>query len=602
MTRVIYDQNADINGFAGLVSLVSADDTRAALHGNRHIVERLLNDSQAQLHLNTSVRELIYSQSLTDVEWRVAGHTFDVVVVATPFPISGDLKCLPSSRETRTDDSDPTGCGIGPVGERVSKVVTYVSSAGLNPHMFGPSATQATNIFTTPLSDVNGVPFFSIGQKWKHSNSSDSAHGKTLFKVFSPKVLTPENLHSMFDDPIVVLEQPWPGVFAVLPPLNLSSSPKVAGITGLYYLSAIESVTVAMEGSVLSAHNIARLIRIDHDSAATNGSDADLGATSPPYSDILSGLSSAGALMLLQSFVAGWLVTYSGFGSLNPSSPAHLLAFFSAHLATLLITHMVDTPLNAMSVEWISTELAAGLLAGLGLSLLRSCSILHAFIHYSQHRSSLLAALVGALLSLFLLIPVGLSASLMEATDVIALASRSYTNDQAWCGLGVASGPIASQSCSFLPPITFSIPLMIPIVIHLFKHRKSVSIMWRESSRWLYILLGASLPISLLLWESTRQGSPAVTLSAGMAWKGSEESLVRWLVSTCMIVGGAAVCSLLTGRKNMISQGFPHAIHIVAGTSLLCLAVFMSSGFSPSFSLAQISVQLLFLPAASASL
>eukprot|EP01122_Echinamoeba_exundans_P005999 TRINITY_DN1620_c0_g1_i2.p1 TRINITY_DN1620_c0_g1~~TRINITY_DN1620_c0_g1_i2.p1 ORF type:complete len:687 (+),score=81.74 TRINITY_DN1620_c0_g1_i2:527-2587(+) len=601
LTRVIYDQNEDINGFAGLVSLVSADDTRAARGGNVQMVTRLLNASQAQLHLNSSVSKLVQvpsSQETDEVlEWEVNGRRFDVVVVATPFPISGDLKCV-TSREGAKDDMDPTGCGIGPVGDRVSKVVTYVASSGLNRDTFGASSHQATNVFTTPTSDVNGVPFFSIGQKWKQ-NSTDGAPGKTLFKVFSPKPLTQDNLKFMFEAPKVVFEQSWPGVFSVLPPLNLSSSPKVAGITGMYYLSAIESVTVAMEGSVLSAHNIARMIRIDYGSTSAFHSNSSGTLMSH---DVFTSAAGATALALLQSFVVGWLVTYSGFGSLNPSSPAHLLVFFTAHMTSLLLTLVVRAPVNAMSVEWISTEIVAGLLAGLGLSLLRSCSILHALIHYSQFKSSVGPVVSGVLTSVAL-INFGLGASIREAADVLALASRMYTRDQAWCGLGVASGPIASTSCSVLPPLPLLLPLLIAIVLHVIKYRKNFSIVSRESSRWLSIFVGGSVPIAMMLWESSSTpNSPIITLSAGTVWKGSEESAVRWVVSTLMLIAGTTICSLFTGRKNMISQDLSRASYIFVGTWLICLALFMSSGYSPAFSLAQISVQLLILPAAAPAL
>lgn len=275
-TRVIYDQGASANAFAGFAALVSADQTRVAVKGLQQMVADILAASDSNLHLNAQISTVsrIEPSPTSDgkpgplnpkfeISLKNGGkYMFDSVVVAAPIEYLDDItfENLPRVKEMERRSY-------------VGKTSTYVRAKNLNwKALKVPQNTTA--LLTNEKSDVNNVGFFSIVPHHKFKN------GDYLFKVFSRLSMKqlPGSMERWFSkDAKVVAEQDWQYTFPVLtpptphvlPPHCRSHNSLVDGLSefqpiviepGLYYTSSMDSVAVAMEASTLAAHNIAQLI------------------------------------------------------------------------------------------------------------------------------------------------------------------------------------------------------------------------------------------------------------------------------------------------------------------------------------------------------
>lgn len=274
-TRVIYDQGASANAFAGFAALVSADQTRVAVHGLQKMVADIITAANANLHLNAHIAS-ISRISNTNTSAKTSGsrpkfeialsnggkYMFDSVVIAAPIEYLDDIhfENLPSVKDIERR-------------AYVGKTSTYVRAKSLN--WQGLKVPQNTTaLLTNEKSDLNQVGFFSIVPHHKFNN------GDYLFKVFSKQSMAqmPGSLERWFSVGAKVIEsQDWQYTFPVLspptphvlPPHCRSHNSLVDGLSefqpivledDLYYTSAIDSVAVAMEASTLAAHNIAQLI------------------------------------------------------------------------------------------------------------------------------------------------------------------------------------------------------------------------------------------------------------------------------------------------------------------------------------------------------
>lgn len=281
-TRVIYDQGASCNAFAGFAALVSADQTRVATHGLQQMVADIIKASGAKLHLKAKISAIrrpivklkpsVYASphykhptTLPNMELVLEDgtkHVFDSIVLAAPLEFLNniDFENLPGIKEME-------------LRSYVGKSSTYVRAKSLNwKALKVPQNTTA--LLTNENSDFNGVGFFSIVPHHKFKN------GDYLFKVFSKDSMDDMEgslQHWFSADAKIIASNDWEYTFPVLTPPKPHSLPPhcrthnsiIDGLSefqpivvepGLYYTSAIDSVAVAMEASTLAAHNIAQLI------------------------------------------------------------------------------------------------------------------------------------------------------------------------------------------------------------------------------------------------------------------------------------------------------------------------------------------------------
>lgn len=242
LNRVIYEQGFNMNAFAGIVSLISNENIRYPSLGLKNFVENLINASSSKLSLQTFVNKIEFLNQTGQSKYllsfdNVSSQEFDFVIMAAPLEYLNITFLNVTIPEKRNYNKKST---------------SFVKSIGLNSDYFG---FKSQAILTNLISDENDVGFFSITPH--HTFRT----GEILYKVFSRKALTTEDLKFWFLNASLVAHHEWDYTFPDLDPLNNHQNFQPVEIhANLFNLNSIESVTVAMEASVLSANNIARII------------------------------------------------------------------------------------------------------------------------------------------------------------------------------------------------------------------------------------------------------------------------------------------------------------------------------------------------------
>ncbi|XP_077596577.1 prenylcysteine oxidase 1-like [Stigmatopora nigra] len=256
--RLNYGQNVSIPAFVGAVSLASAHSNLWAVEGgNKRVCEGLLKTANANLvtarvtavrplHMDGALR---YQLLLAEEDEATPSATYDAVVLAAP--LQGSNVSFP--------DFTPA---VEPASGSYHGTVATVVHGYLNTSLFGfPDArlfpyagvltTQAPALFFNSVASVYPV---SVSPGFRRKR----AHEAAVYKVFSPEVLTKEQLKMLFRSYYSVQVTNWQAyprygssAEASLPPVELRPH--------LYYLNGVEWAGSAMEMSAVAAKNIALL-------------------------------------------------------------------------------------------------------------------------------------------------------------------------------------------------------------------------------------------------------------------------------------------------------------------------------------------------------
>jgi len=254
--------------------------------GNWQIFEAMLNASNANVRLNTSVTALrkskgryfiksTYQDAATGANFSNE-TSFDTVVLAAPFQYS-NIK-IEKDLLRHTPDEIPY----------VSLHVTlFTSSLRLSGAYFNltPDAEVPTTILTTlppdeipsnPREGAGSTGFFSISTLRTLVNPK-TVEKEYLYKIFSPEKVTPEFLSNILGIPIpedlssITLDSGdaiswyYPHVWESYPyELPRVTFEELELARGFYYTSGIESFISTMETSALMGMNVAQLIVDDH--------------------------------------------------------------------------------------------------------------------------------------------------------------------------------------------------------------------------------------------------------------------------------------------------------------------------------------------------
>ncbi|XP_005735352.1 prenylcysteine oxidase 1 [Pundamilia nyererei] len=265
ITRVNYGQSVRINGFVGAVSLAGADSGLWAVDGgNKKVCSGLLYNSKSELiparvtSISVKVRPSkrgtpVSLYEISYVDQSGAAHSlYDIVIVATPL---------------HRGKSDITFSGFSPPipshypGHYHQTVATLVHGL-LNVSYLG--TTEAASEFTVSdvlTTDSNGSIINSLSsldpvhipKGYKRPPASQA----NVWKVFSKKPLSQEQLENMFLSYDSVSETKWLAYPAYHPPHR--KTPPFILHNRLYYLNAVEWAASAMEMSAIAARNVALL-------------------------------------------------------------------------------------------------------------------------------------------------------------------------------------------------------------------------------------------------------------------------------------------------------------------------------------------------------
>lgn len=262
-----YCQSNEIDGFVGLVSLAGTDgDLWAVKNGNYQVPKGLLEKSGAKVLWNTRVKSvsqtstdsaknvIVYEDGQTGNE--VTDDTFDYVLVG--FPVFDQVPTdtfnleFKSAQELRD--------------RQMKQVNTYIIEGSLKLFPQLPTDKRLQCLSVDP-----SVPYRTIATQLPcdYSQKSDAdlyvKEKVKLFKVFSEKVLSSDDLNDMFEPEYKIVQYiPWLAYPKYNEKPTSKSIPDVIldaqERSRVFYLNSLEWSASCMEICSISARNVSMLI------------------------------------------------------------------------------------------------------------------------------------------------------------------------------------------------------------------------------------------------------------------------------------------------------------------------------------------------------
>ncbi|XP_053372013.1 prenylcysteine oxidase 1 [Clarias gariepinus] len=265
ISRVNYGQSVRLHAFVGSVSLAGADSGLWAVDGgNKRVCSGLLYHSKAELiqarvtnialktrpHKRDTI--LTFYEVNYDADSGPAHSLYEIVVLATPLhqgltdiSFSGFSPSLPSNF-------------AGSYHQTVSTLVHGRLNVSHLDTRRKPSEFLISDVFTTDDEKLGFASLSSLDPVHiTPGYSRPPGSQKNIWKVFSSKPLTEEQLKTLFVSRESVVEKRWLAYPSYRAPER--RAPPFIFHQNLYYLSPIEWAASAMEMSAISARNIALL-------------------------------------------------------------------------------------------------------------------------------------------------------------------------------------------------------------------------------------------------------------------------------------------------------------------------------------------------------
>ncbi|KIJ68794.1 hypothetical protein HYDPIDRAFT_107052 [Hydnomerulius pinastri MD-312] len=255
-TRVNYGQDVDkIHTLEGLCSMAATGASGVAT-GNFRIFENFLENSGAQVHLNTEVKEIkrVPDSSLWTVSTSSGTQVYKGVILAAPFhqssiSIPSDLaEQIPPQPyvhlhvtllTTRSDYAKPEYFGLAPGSPVPQSILTTFDGAragGVEP-------------------EFNSLSYH--GRIHRPGQSSTEGEEEWSVKIFSKERVSDEWLAKVFDHVGWVYRKEW-DAYPVLPPTI--QFPPVKLDQGFYYVNAFEPFISTMETETIASRNVVDLL------------------------------------------------------------------------------------------------------------------------------------------------------------------------------------------------------------------------------------------------------------------------------------------------------------------------------------------------------
>ncbi|MDQ1281350.1 MAG: Prenylcys lyase protein [Thermoproteota archaeon] len=239
ITRIIYSQNADMGGFAGLSSLISVytGKTYNFIEGNSVFPKRLMNASNSELLFSQNVRSI---EKKNDGSYRISVEnktsTFDGVIIATPLELTGLALDGISMTEYHPRE--------------YRRVYIQVIQGKAIPSFFGSKDTGSLPRMILTTSETKQI---------MHIATLRLANGEDLMTISSTELLPDDILDGMIRNRYVILEHSWNAAYPLFKPID--NIPHSRLDERLMYLNSLESAVSSMETSVFSALNAIRMMK-----------------------------------------------------------------------------------------------------------------------------------------------------------------------------------------------------------------------------------------------------------------------------------------------------------------------------------------------------
>ena len=239
ITRIIYSQNAELGGFAGLIALLGVY-SQAMYNlklGNDVFPQKLVEASNSTVKLDTKVTAV---EKLSDGSFRVhAGESvsvFDGVIVAAP------LEGANLSFDGITEQEK--------LVREYQTIYVKLMKGKVDPRFFNLESSKLPSLVLTS-QEADPLTRFSINDSEKK--------GESWVTVTSTKPVGEDFVDELFKTGETVLDHSWAGAYPVFNPTE--KIPRMVLDEGLVYVNGIESSASSMESSVFAALNCVQALK-----------------------------------------------------------------------------------------------------------------------------------------------------------------------------------------------------------------------------------------------------------------------------------------------------------------------------------------------------
>ena len=241
LIRLIYNQGVEINGFAGLMTMLAVSDKHLLKldGGNISLPMKLADSSGALIKLGHRVKKVERS---SDGSFHAVGSHFvdeyNAVILAAPFELLGiDL--------AKVVDIDIKA-------REFQSVYTKILKGSVDPGYFGLRSSEGLprSILTTSKASFSNL-----------QTIREASNGQALYSIVSDKRLNDEDLSQIFSTHEVIFENVWDHAYPFFKP-GVEIPPSILS-DGLYYLNSLEVAHSSMESSSFAALNAVRLLKAE---------------------------------------------------------------------------------------------------------------------------------------------------------------------------------------------------------------------------------------------------------------------------------------------------------------------------------------------------
>jgi len=233
ITRIIYSQNAELGGFAGISSLlgVYGESIYSLEDGNDVLPRKLLEASKSEVKLGCKVKSI---EKTSNGSFRLLSEdnssVFDGVIIAAPLEIA----------DIAVDDFAVQKSQA----REYQKIYIRVMKGTVNSRYFNLDAS--TKLPSTILTSKEADPITRFSVR-------ESAKDESWVTVTSTEPIGNDLLDDLFKNGRTILDHTWKAAYPVFKPTQKIPSTFLA--KGLVYLNAIESAASSLESSAFAALN-----------------------------------------------------------------------------------------------------------------------------------------------------------------------------------------------------------------------------------------------------------------------------------------------------------------------------------------------------------
>ncbi len=239
ITRIIYSQNAELGGFAGISSLLGVyGESMYSLEGGNDVLPRaLLETSKSRVKLGCKVKSI---EKTSNGSFRLLSEdnssVFDGVIIAAPLEVADIAVYDVAVKKSQARE--------------YQKIYIKVMKGTVNSRYFNldPSNKLPSTILTSKEADP--ITRFSV---------RESARDESWVTVTSTEPIGNDLLADLFKNGRTLLDHTWKAAYPVFKPTQ--KIPSTFLDKGLVYLNAIESAASSLESSAFAALNSVKSVK-----------------------------------------------------------------------------------------------------------------------------------------------------------------------------------------------------------------------------------------------------------------------------------------------------------------------------------------------------